>query len=176
MQTLLSRQQIVDRVAELGGQISRDYTGRVPILVGLLKGSVFFLADLIRHITCEHQVDFISISSYGGSTESSGNVRMLKDLEEDVSGRDLIVVEDIVDTGISLNYIRRNLLSRNPHTLAVCTLLDKEDRRVEDVPLDYVGFQIPNAFVVGYGLDLAERFRHLERVMVLEGSDLEETA
>jgi hypoxanthine phosphoribosyltransferase len=174
VKTHISPERISARIEEMAREISRDYAGRVPILVGILKGSVFFLSDLVRRLTCDHEIDFISISSYGHSTESSGIVRLMKDLETDVSGRDLLIVEDIVDTGISLDYIRRNLLSRAPKSLAVCTLLDKKERRQMDAPLDYVGFQIPNEFVVGYGLDFAERFRHLSGVAVLEPGDLAE--
>jgi hypoxanthine phosphoribosyltransferase len=172
LRTLLTGQEISTRVADLARDISKDYEGRVPILVGLLKGSVFFMADLMRRLSCEHEVDFISISSYGDSTRSSGVVRLLKDLECDVSGREVIVIEDIIDSGNSLDYIRRNLLSRDPRSLAICALLDKRERRECHVPVDYVGFVIPNEFVVGYGLDYAERFRHFNEITVIEAEDL----
>lgn len=172
MKTLLTGEDIYSRIRELAEQLSRDYGDRIPILVGLLKGSVFFLSDLVRNLTIDHEVDFISISSYGNSVTSSGVVRLLKDLEQDISGRDVIVVEDIIDSGNSLDYIRRNILSRDPSHLAICTLLDKRERRECHVPVDYVGFVIPNEFVVGYGLDYAERFRHLSEVAVIEPGDL----
>jgi hypoxanthine phosphoribosyltransferase len=173
MRTLIDTDKIARRTRELAEEISRDYEGRIPVLVGLLKGSVYFLADLIRYLECDHEVDFISISSYGSSTESSGVVRLLKDLERDVSGRDLIIVEDIIDSGISLDYIRRNLESREIRSLRICTLLDKKERREREVEVHYVGFVIPNEFVVGFGLDFAERFRNLSEVAVMESQDLE---
>jgi len=157
----------------MGRQISRDYQGRVPVLVGILKGSVVFLADLIRAIDCVIEVDFLSISSYGEATSSSGTVKLLKDLDLDVSGRDVLVVEDIVDSGLSMAYIRRNLESRSPRSLAMAALLDKRERRTTDVSVDYVGFEIPNAFVVGYGLDYRELYRGLPHVAVLQSADLE---
>lgn len=172
VKTLLTGEVISARVRELAQQLSSDYVDRVPILVGLLKGSVFFLADLVRNLTCDHEVDFISISSYGDSVTSSGVVRLLKDLERDISGRYVVIVEDIIDSGNSLDYIRRNLLSRDPSHLAICTLLDKRERRECHVPVDYVGFVIPNEFVVGYGLDYAEGYRHLNEVAVIEPGDL----
>jgi hypoxanthine phosphoribosyltransferase len=173
VKTLLTAEQIATRVGELADEITQAYRGRVPVLVGVLKGSVYFLADLVRRLRCDHEVDFISVSSYGDSTETSGVVRLLKDLDLDVTGRDVLLVEDIVDTGMSLDYIRRNLLSREPRSFAICALLDKPARRVVEVAVDYVGFTIPNAFVVGYGLDYAERFRHLPYVAVTEPGDLE---
>jgi hypoxanthine phosphoribosyltransferase len=172
LKSLITGEEISTRVNDLARDISKDYESRVPILVGLLKGSVFFMADLMRRLTVDHEVDFISISSYGDSTRSSGVVRMLKDLERDISGRDVIVIEDIIDSGNSLDYIRRNLLSRDPNSLAICALLDKRERRECHVPVDYVGFVIPNEFVVGYGLDYAERYRNLNEVAVLEAEDL----
>jgi hypoxanthine phosphoribosyltransferase len=161
-------------VAELGRQISSDYAGRAPVLVGILKGSVIFLSDLIRSLTCPLEVDFISISSYGEGTTSSGTVRLLKDLDLDVSGRDVIVVEDIVDSGLSLAYIRKNLEARCPRSLAMVALLDKRERRTQEVQVDYVGFDVPNAFVVGYGLDYREFFRGLPYVAVVDEADLAE--
>jgi hypoxanthine phosphoribosyltransferase len=159
-------------VAELGREISRDYTGKVPVLIGILKGSVIFLSDLIRSITCPLEVDFISISSYGEGTTSSGTVRLLKDLDLDVSGRDVVVVEDIVDSGLSLAYIRKNLEARCPRSLAMVALLDKRDRRTEQVKIDYTGFTVPNAFVVGYGLDYRELYRGLPDVAVLSEAEI----
>ncbi len=159
-------------MGELGAEISRDYEGRVPVLVGILKGSVLFLSDLIRSLSITVEVDFISISSYGRETVSSGSVRLLKDLELDVGGRDVLVVEDIVDTGSSLDYIRRNLLARQPRSLAIAALLDKPSRRVTPVEVAYVGFTVPDAFVVGYGLDYQERYRGLPEVGVLTPEEI----
>lgn len=159
-------------MGELGREISRDYAGRVPVLVGILKGSILFLSDLIRSLSVEVEVDFISISSYGAETVSSGSVRLLKDLELDVAGRDVLVVEDIVDTGTSLDYIRRNLLARQPRSLAIAALLDKPSRRVTAVEVAYVGFTVPDAFVVGYGLDYQEKYRGLPEVGVLTPDEI----
>jgi hypoxanthine phosphoribosyltransferase len=163
-------------VAELGREISRDYEGRVPVLVGILKGSVVFLSDLVRHLDLKLEVDFISISSYGDGTSSSGTVRLLKDLDLDVSGRDVLVVEDIVDSGLSLAYIRKNLAARNPRSIAIAALLDKRERRTNEVKVDYVGFQVPDEFVVGYGLDYQELYRGLPHVAILGPDDIEATA
>jgi hypoxanthine phosphoribosyltransferase len=157
----------------MGQEISRDYLGRVPILVGILKGSVVFLADLVRHLTCDVKIDFISISSYGEGTTSSGTVRLLKDLDLDVGDRDVLVVEDIVDSGLSLAYIRKNLAARNPRSLSFAALLDKRDRRATGIYIDYIGFPVPDAFVVGYGLDYRERYRGLPYVAAMGDTDLE---
>lgn len=169
---LLEDQALDRRVAELGLEISRDYRGRAPILVGILKGAVLFLADLARRINLPVEVDFISISSYGDGTSSTGTVRLIKDLDLDVSGRDVLVVEDIVDSGLSLAYIRKNLAARNPRSIAIAALLDKRERRTADVVVEYVGFRVPDAFVVGYGLDYQELFRGLPHVAVLDEKDL----
>jgi hypoxanthine phosphoribosyltransferase len=174
-EVLIPKEAIARRIAELGEQISRDYAGRVPILIGILKGSVVFLSDLVRNLTCDIEVDFISISSYGQGTSSSGTVRLLKDLDLDVSGRDVLVVEDIVDSGLSLAYIRKNLAARNPRSLRMVVLLDKRERRTTGVEVDYVGFRVPNAFVVGFGLDYRELYRGLPEVAVLSRADLEST-
>ena len=147
--------------------ISGDYEGRDLLLVGVLKGAVFFLADLMRHVTVPCEIDFMAISSYGGSTDSSGVVRILKDLDINVAGRDVLVVEDIIDSGLTLSYLMRNLRARKPATLEVCSLLTKPERREIEVPVRYVGFEIPNKFVIGYGLDFAERYRNLPFVAVL---------
>ena len=155
------------RVAELGAEVSADYRGRDLLLIGVLKGAVFFMADLMRHLTIPCEVDFMAISSYGDSTDSSGIVRILKDLDINIEGRDVLVVEDIIDSGLTLSYLMRNLESREPATLEVCALLTKPARRQIDVPVRYVGFEIPDAFVVGYGLDFAERYRNLPYVAVL---------
>jgi hypoxanthine phosphoribosyltransferase len=175
LRTLLAEDQIAARVRDMAAKISQDYEGKAPILVGILKGSVFFLSDLVRRLTCDHEVDFISISSYGDSVSTSGVVRLLKDLDKDITGRHVLVVEDIIDSGTSLEYIRRNLLSRDPESVAIATLLDKRERREMHVPVQYVGFVIPNEFVVGYGLDYAERYRNLNYVAVLEQEDLMES-
>jgi len=157
----------------MGAEISRDYDQKKPLLVGILKGSVVFLADLVRHITCELEVDFISISSYGDGTVSSGTVRLLKDLDRDISDRHVLVVEDIVDSGLSLSYIRRILLARHPASLAIAALLDKPEKRTaEGLRVDYVGFRVADAFVVGYGLDYQEGYRGLPYIGVMEEADL----
>jgi hypoxanthine phosphoribosyltransferase len=165
---LLDRQSIQTRVRELGAAISRDYAGRAPLLVGVLRGTVVFLADLLRAIDIHVAVDFIAITSYGPSTHDSGVVRFLKDLDESIEGRDVILVEDIVDTGLTLRYILRNLRGRKPASLAICTLLDKRARRLVDVDLQYVGFEISDAFVVGYGLDYRQLYRNLPFICVLK--------
>jgi len=171
IEPLIPGSRIEARVKELGEEISSDYRGQVPILVSILKGSFLFLADLARNINILHEIDFLSISSYGLSTQSSGVVRLLKDLSTSIEGRDVLVVEDIVDTGLTWRYIRNNLLTRNPSSLRIVTLLEKRERRQVDVPLDYVGFVIPDRFVVGYGLDYEERYRNLPYIGALEDKD-----
>ena len=166
-EVLIDRETLAARVAELGAEVSADYEGRDLLLIGVLKGAVFFMADLMRHLTVPCEVDFMAISSYGDATDSSGIVRILKDLDINIEGRDVLVVEDIIDSGLTLSYLIRNLESREPATLEVCALLTKPSRREIDVPVRYVGFEIPNKFVVGYGLDLAERYRNLPYVAVL---------
>ncbi len=166
LEIFITEEQIRQRVAELGAQISRDYEGQDLLLVAILKGSVVFLADLMRHITIPHSIDFMATSSYGAATESSGIVRILKDLDIPIIGRNVLIVEDIVDTGHTLSYLRRMLLSREPASLRVVTLLDKRSRREVDVPIDYVGFEVPNAFVIGYGLDYAEFYRNLPYIAI----------
>ena len=168
--TLIEEQAVRERVAELGLEISDDYAGKDLLLVGVLKGAVFFMADLMRHLTIPCEVDFMAISSYGASTDSSGVVRILKDLDINIEGRDVLIVEDIIDSGLTLSYLIRNLESREPASLEVCALLTKPSRREIDVPVRYVGFEIPNKFVVGYGLDFAERYRNLPYVGVLDES------
>jgi hypoxanthine phosphoribosyltransferase len=165
---LIDRETLAARVAELGTEISADYEGRDLLLIGVLKGAVFFMADLMRHLTVPCEVDFMAISSYGDATDSSGIVRILKDLDINIEGRHVLVVEDIIDSGLTLSYLIRNLESREPATLEVCALLTKPSRREIDVPVRYVGFEIPNKFVVGYGLDFAERYRNLPYVGVLD--------
>jgi len=165
---LIDEKTLQARIRELGEQISRDYQGKRPILVGVLKGAFMFMADLIRHISIPHEIDFMATSSYGQATESSGVVRILKDLDTPISGRDVLIVEDIIDTGLTLDYLIRILKARNPASLRVCTLLDKRERRRIPIPLDYVGFEIPNKFVVGYGLDFGEIYRNLPYIAVLK--------
>jgi hypoxanthine phosphoribosyltransferase len=167
-EVLVSAEEVQRRVAELGEQISRDYAGRSLLLIGVLKGAVFFLSDLMRFIDVPVEVDFMAVASYGSATDSSGVVRILKDLDAAIEGRDVLIVEDIVDSGLTLQYLMRNLGSRNPSTLEVCALLTKPERRKVDLPTRYVGFEIPNRFVVGYGLDYDERHRNLPFVAVLE--------
>lgn len=165
---LITAEEISRRVKELGEEISRDYAGREILVVGVLKGAAIFMADLVRCLTVPVQLDFMAVSSYGASTESSGVVRILKDLEENIEGLDVLLVEDIVDTGLTLNYLRENLLTRNPASLKICTLLDKPSRRKVQVKVDYNGFVIPDEFVVGYGLDYNGRYRNLRDILVLK--------
>jgi hypoxanthine phosphoribosyltransferase len=166
---LLNAQTIKRRVRSLGKEITRDYRDRSPLLVGVLRGATVFLSDLIRHINLELQVDFIALSSYGSATETSGQVQLVKDLESSIDGEDVILVEDIVDTGLTLNYLISNLKSRNPASLRVCVLLSKPSRRKVEVNIDYLGFEVPDNFVVGYGLDFDQQFRNLPYIGVLEG-------
>jgi hypoxanthine phosphoribosyltransferase len=168
---LVQRDELEHRVRELGAEISRDYAGRELLLIGVLKGAVFFLADLMRHLDVECEVDFMAVSSYGASTDSSGVVRILKDLDAPIEGRDVLIVEDIVDSGLTLSYLFRMLRARGPASLEVCALLTKPQRREIDLPIRYVGFEIPNRFAIGYGLDYAERFRNLPYVAVLAGEN-----
>jgi hypoxanthine phosphoribosyltransferase len=166
-EVLIEQLALQSRIAELGAEISADYAGRDLLLVGVLKGAVFFMADLMRELTVPCEIDFMAISSYGAATDSSGVVRILKDLDINVADREVLVVEDIIDSGLTLSYLMRNLRARKPASLEVVTLLTKPDRREIDVPVRYVGFEIPNRFVIGYGLDFAERYRNLPYVAVL---------
>src|ERR1700733_5316105 len=166
-EVLIDSDVLQRRIRQLGEEISADYAGRDLLLVGVLKGAVFFMADLMRHLTIPCEIDFMAISSYGDSTDSSGVVRILKDLDINIEGRHVLVVEDIVDSGLTLSYLMRNLESREPASLEVCALLTKPTRREIDVPVRYIGFEIPNRFVIGYGLDFAERYRNLPYVGVL---------
>ncbi|HSI80176.1 MAG TPA: hypoxanthine phosphoribosyltransferase [Solirubrobacterales bacterium] len=166
-ETLVSEQELKQRVRELGEEISRDYDGRVPVMIGVLKGAVLFIADLMRELTVPCEVDFMAVSSYGSATDSSGVVRILKDLDSPIEGRDVLVVEDIVDSGLTLHYLLKNLRARNPASLEVCALLTKPGRRRVELPIRYVGFEIPNRFAVGYGLDHAQRHRNLRYVAAL---------
>ena len=167
-EVLLTEEAIAAKTAELGRRISEDYAGRPLTLVSVLKGSLPFMADLMRQITLPLRIDLMEVSSYGGTaTESSGLVRIIKDLSASISGEDVLLVEDIIDTGLTLNYLIRYLKGKNPASLRICTLLDKPARRLVEIPVDYRGFEIPDQFVVGYGLDYSERYRNLRFVGVL---------
>ena len=165
---LIPENQIHKRVEQLGEQISRDYQGKELFCIGVLRGAIIFLADLARYIKVPMVIDFISISSYGISTESSGVVRILKDLDENIENKDVLIVEDIIDTGLTLDYLLRMLRSRKPASLKVCTLLNKKERKKIDVPIDYCGFDIPDKFVVGYGLDYNGLYRNIPYILVLK--------
>ena len=166
-ETLVSAEELQRRVGELSAEISGDYEGRDLVLIGVLKGAVLFLADLMRQLTVPCEVDFMAVSSYGSATDSSGVVRILKDLEAPIEGRDVLIVEDIIDSGLTLQYLVRNLRARAPGSLEVCALLTKPERRRVELPIRYVGFEIPNRYVVGYGLDYGQRYRNLSYVAVL---------
>lgn len=165
---LIPENQIQKKVEQLGEQISRDYQGKELFCIGVLRGAIIFLADLARFIKVPMVIDFISISSYGISTESSGVVRILKDLDENIENKDVLIVEDIIDTGLTLDYLLRMLRSRKPASLKVCTLLNKKERKKIDVPIDYCGFDIPDKFVVGYGLDYNGLYRNIPYILVLK--------
>ena len=167
-EVLVSEDQLQHKVAELGAQLSRDYAGRALTLVSVLKGSLPFMADLMRAITIPLTIDLMEVSSYGGAvTETSGLVRILKDLSATIEGKDVVIVEDIIDTGLTLNYLMRYLRGKNPHSLRICALLDKPARRLVDIDIDYRGFSIPDRFVIGYGLDYGEFYRNLPFIGVL---------
>jgi hypoxanthine phosphoribosyltransferase len=166
-EVLVPDEDLQRRVAELGAEISRDYAGRDLVMVGVLKGALLFIADLMRQLTVPCEVDFMAVSSYGSSTDSSGVVRILKDLDAPIEGRDVLIVEDIIDSGLTLQYLLRNLRARNPGSLEVCALLTKPARRRVELPIRYVGFEIPDRYVIGYGLDYAQRYRNLSYVAVL---------
>jgi hypoxanthine phosphoribosyltransferase len=173
-ETIVEAHELQERVRELGSEVTRDYAGSELFLMGVLKGAVFFVADLMRHIEVPCELDFMAVSSYGSLTDSSGVVRILKDLDAPIEGKDVLIVEDIVDSGLTLNYLLRNLRGRNPRSLEVCALLVKPGRRKIDLPIRYVGFEIPNRFVVGYGLDLDQRYRNLPYVAAVDSAALEE--
>ena len=168
---LLNQEQIAKKVAELGAQITRDFEGQSVVLVGVLKGATIFLADLAREIKLDANFDFISVSSYGNSREQSGEVKLMKDVDQSVEGKNIILVEDILDTGLTLTYLKKVLLAHKPKSLKIAALLDKVSRRKMPITGDYVGFEIPDEFVVGYGLDFAERFRNLPDICVLESDE-----
>ena len=171
LEPLFTAEQIQARISEMGAEIARDYADRNPLLVGVLKGACIFLSDLVRAIDARVGVEFMAISSYGNFMRTSGEVRMVKDLDVPVEGRDIIVVEDIVDTGLTLSYLLASLHSRGAQTVKLAALLDKWERREREVQIDYLGFRIPDAFVVGYGLDFAERYRNLPYIAVLRNPD-----
>jgi hypoxanthine phosphoribosyltransferase len=167
-EVLVSSEDLQRRVAELAAEISLDYEGRELVLIGVLKGAVFFLADLMRRLTVPCELDFMAVTSYGSATDSSGVVRILKDLDGSIEDRDALIVEDIIDSGLTLHYLIRNLRARGPRSLEVCALLTKPERRRVDLPIRYVGFEIPNRFAIGYGLDFEQRFRNLDYVAALD--------
>ena len=166
---LFTQEQIRERISEMAGRITEDYSDRKPLLVGILKGAFMFLADLAREIKLPLEFDFMALSSYGSATKTSGVVRIMKDLDTDIVGRHVLLVEDIIDTGLTLNYLMHTLQARNPASLEVCALLDKEIPDKIDIPIKYKGFSIPDVFVVGYGLDFAESYRNLPYIAALKG-------
>jgi hypoxanthine phosphoribosyltransferase len=166
---LVQADELQHRIKEMAAEVSRDYAGRDLLLIGVLKGAVFFLSDLMRHLDIPCEVDFMAVASYGSSTDSSGVVRILKDLDAPLEGRNVLIVEDIVDSGLTLQYLMRTLEARGPASLEVCALLTKPERRKVEMPARYVGFEIPDKFAIGYGLDYAERYRNLPYVATLTG-------
>lgn len=166
-QVLFSEAQLADKVAELGARISADYAGKNPLIVSVLKGSYVFMADLTRQITIPCNIDFMAVSSYGAGTKTTGEVQIIKDIGSKIDGRDLIIVEDILDSGVTLSFLMKVLKARGANSIRLCTLLSKPERRKVDVPIDYLGFEIPDAFVVGYGLDYAEKYRNLPYIGIL---------
>ena len=167
-EVLIDEDALRSRIVELGAEISADYEGRDLLLLGVLKGAIFFISDLMRELTVPCEIDFMAISSYGAATDSSGVVRILKDLDINVSGREVLVVEDIIDSGLTLSYLMRNLTARKPASLEICALLTKPERRRVDLPIKYVGFEIPNRFAIGYGLDHDQQYRNLRFVAALQ--------
>lgn len=165
---MLSEEEIKAKVAELGKQIEKDYKGQDLLVVGILKGASVFVADLIREINLDVNIDFMSVSSYGNSTESSGTVKILKDLDVDIKGKNVLIVEDIIDSGLTLSNLTRELNVREPKSLRICTLLDKPNRRKANIHVDYVGFVIEDKFIVGYGIDYAEKYRNLPYIGIVE--------
>lgn len=165
---MISEDALKKRIKELGEEMSRDYEGKEVLAIGILKGAVLFLSDLIREISVDTRIDFMAVTSYGASTQSSGIVRILKDLDTSIEGMDIIIVEDIIDSGITLHYLRDYLMGRKPNSLKICTLLDKPERREADIKADYVGFEVGNKFIVGYGLDYNEKYRNIPYITCLE--------
>ena len=176
LQVLLTREQIADRIAELAGEITRDFTGEPVMLIGVLKGAAIFLGDLARRIALDATFDFISVSSYGHQKQNSGEVKLLKDVDSSLEGRNIILVEDILDTGLTVSYLRKMLLARHPKEFKIAALLDKKCRRELPIYPDYAGFTIPDVFVVGYGMDFAERYRNLPDICVLPDEETHEGA
>jgi hypoxanthine phosphoribosyltransferase len=168
LRVLLHQEQIARRVAEIGGQITRDFEGEAVVLIGVLKGATIFLADLARQIKLDATFDFVAVSSYGSSRQHSGQSKLVKDVDHSLEGKNVVLVEDILDTGLTLTFLKNQLLRYKPKSLKIAALLDKVSRRVQPIAVDYVGFEIPDEFVVGYGLDLAERFRNLSDICILE--------
>lgn len=171
---MIGKEELRDRVSELGTEISKDYKDQSIIAICVLKGAVIFISDLIREINVETKIDFMAVTSYGASTQSTGVVRILKDLDSNIEGENVIIIEDIIDSGLTLKYLKEYLLARKPKSLKICTLLDKPDRRVVDIKADYVGFTIENKFIVGYGLDYNQKFRNLPYISYLEEEKKEE--
>jgi hypoxanthine phosphoribosyltransferase len=167
LEVLYTRQQIAERVAELGAVITRDLQGEKVVLIGVLKGAAIFLSDLARALDVEATFDFVAVSSYGSGQRSSGAVKLIKDLDDPIEGKNVLVVEDILDTGLTLSYLRNFFLRQKPKSLRIATLLDKPSRRLEKIEADYVGFSIPNLFVIGYGMDYAERYRNLPDICLM---------
>ena len=167
VKVMITEEKLTRRIQQLAQQISEDYAGKQVMLLCILKGSVFFTCELARHMTIPVTMDFMSVSSYGDGTSSSGVVRLVKDLDEIIEGKDVIVIEDIIDSGRTLSYLMENLSSRRPRSISLCTLLDKPQRRTCEVKVDYVGFEIPDEFVVGFGLDYAQRYRNLPFIGIL---------
>ncbi len=167
LEVLYTREQIAQRVAEMGAQITQDLKGEKLVMVGVLKGAAFFLADLSRAIDADATFDFVATSSYGVGQRSSGAVKLIKDLDQPIEGKNVLVVEDILDTGLTLTYLRKLFLQQKPKSLRIATLLDKPSRRIEKIDADYVGFSIPNLFVIGYGMDYAERYRNLPDICLM---------
>lgn len=165
---MINKEEIKKRVSELGAEISKDYKGESILAICVLKGAVLFMSDLIRELNVETKIDFMAVSSYGASTKSTGVVRILKDLDSNIEGENVIIVEDIIDSGLTLKYLKEYLLARNPKSLKICTLLDKPERRATDIRADYVGFSIENKFIVGYGLDYDQKSRNLPYISYLE--------
>jgi hypoxanthine phosphoribosyltransferase len=167
LDVLYSRQQIAERVAEMGAQITRDLNGEKLVMVGVLKGAAFFLVDLSRSIQADATFDFVAVSSYGQGQRSSGAVKVIKDLDQPIEGKNVLIVEDILDTGLTLAYLRKLFIQQHPKSLRIATLLDKPSRRIEKIDADYVGFSIPNLFVIGYGMDYGERYRNLPDICIM---------
>lgn len=167
-EVLISREEIEASVRKLAENLSHEYEGREVVFIGILKGSYIFMADLLRHVSVPHEIDFMRVASYGSGTISSGEITITKDIESSIEGKDVVVIEDIIDTGITLSFLKERLMKDKPHSLRICALLDKKDRRQVAIDADYVGFTIPDKFVVGYGLDYDEKFRSLPEIYVIK--------